>query len=479
MELTKEQINAVKEAKDKAKAAMEKAGTEVKEKHNNIWTTLQNSENVMVGIFEGKQPGENVPGNYEYGPILYILNNDVYGFITDTLKDVFDMPKSTITKAQWDKYVATINAKGYVAGDGTLIQSDAANEQYGAADYLWAIALFEYLINDLLEDSFADFGINPAEVVIPCIDKKNKKKLKVVIIGDWGTGIWKDGGKPKCPSQLVMEQVKSMDPDVVIHLGDVYYAGTEKLTLLLPPEESGNFTDVWDSGTKMNFTLNSNHEMYNGGKGYFHIALNPKNLTFFANQNQTSFFSLEFGQWLILGLDSAYYDPSTMFMDGALWKGDKPEVEGEIKQHDFIKKAVSKGKKIIAMTHHNPINTDGQGTPKILWDQLMKAMGGTNPDYWYWGHIHNGIVYTDKSVAGGKTKCRCSGHAAIPFGDGHWLGDSKSKGLVEYYANTPMQNPDANQENRVLNGFAVLTLSENDIKEEFYVTGNSSPVWSK
>ncbi|XLM19336.1 metallophosphoesterase, partial [Chromobacterium piscinae] len=62
------------------------------------------------------------------------------------------------------------------------------------------------------------------------------------------------------------------------------------------------------------FTLNSNHEMYSGAFGYFQeLGLR------FPLQQGTSYFSLRNHNWLILGLDTAYWsDKYKLYMDGAL-----------------------------------------------------------------------------------------------------------------------------------------------------------------
>ena len=52
-----------------------------------------------------------------------------------------------------------------------------------------------------------------------------------------------------------------------MHLGDVYYSGTKK-------EVQQRFLDIWpkDAGRRT-IAVNSNHEMYSGGFGYFDLAL--------------------------------------------------------------------------------------------------------------------------------------------------------------------------------------------------------------
>ncbi len=52
---------------------------------------------------------------------------------------------------------------------------------------------------------------------------------------------------------------------------------------------------------KVSRTLNSNHEMYSGGFGYFDMAL-P------AMHQDASYFALQNTNWLFVGLDTAYID---------------------------------------------------------------------------------------------------------------------------------------------------------------------------
>jgi hypothetical protein len=144
------------------------------------------------------------------------------------------------------------------------------------------------------------------------------------------------------------------------------------------------------------------------------------------------------------------------------------------------------GKKVIVLTHHTGLTYDGlpiTSTQPTLWDDVQEALGGRGPDYWYWGHVHNGIVYAADALSG--TKGRCLGHAALPFGNAyfwkngqkHDLGQSPS---VEYYAHTPKPNPQPNPrwDHRVLNGFALLTLGPGTLTEAFYEQGNPNPVWT-
>jgi len=55
-------------------------------------------------------------------------------------------------------------------------------------------------------------------------------QVRVAIVGDWGTG--------QPAARTVLSQIKAMQPKIIIHLGDVYYAGTQY-------EYDNYFTGIW------------------------------------------------------------------------------------------------------------------------------------------------------------------------------------------------------------------------------------------
>jgi len=454
------------------------------------WFFLQASEKQLTQLMAGEDPPTK-PGNLEFGPILYILNNlpelcpkyrKAMCGVVDLLQ-CFGMPKSSVSHELWEEWGRELRGKGVVVSDGAILAGDGSLKYlntYVQGDPGWALAVVEY-VKLKIENNAHEFGCSPVHYTAPQEDK-----LTVLVVGDWGTGIWNDGREGttlKCPSQLVMEEMSKHQADLYIHLGDVYYAGTEDGLLgLFPGEEKSNFTDLWK--LEPSFTLNSNHEMYDGAHGYFDTALTSPA---FATQNGASFFSINFGDWILLGLDSAYYDPSTLFMEGALYKDRNDMCPGERKQYEFIQKVGKTNKKIMVMSHHTGMDNEGGSTNK-LWDQVTEALG-RNPDYWYWGHIHNGVVYSNQSAAGLKgTKCRCSGHGAVPFGNGYVFEQNSAPKsplpFIEFYTNTPMPNPEIpQQELRVLNGFTKLSFTPSGLSEEFIQVSNdpslTKTVWSQ
>lgn len=287
-------------------------------------------------------------------------------------------------------------------------------------------------------------GLAPFPISIP-VSIPIPDNLNIAIAGDWGTGNWRSSVNPP-PSMKIKSLIHSFDPDLTIHLGDVYYAGTHD-------QEVNLFVDAWPSGKLGALALNSNHEMYSGSRNYVNDALGSK---LFALQNKSNFFVLENTNWLIVGLDSAYYSlASNMHKNGLLWL-DSPSI-----QLDFLKQQVAKNKKIIILTHHNGLEDDGSGATD-LWNQVMMAFnnsGRSGPDYWYWGHAHIGAVYNTSN----GVKCRCSGYGAIPWGYASKLDNNLN---VKWFEKRNAQDPEIPQ--RVLNGFTMLSFDHTRLLEKFY-----------
>ncbi|HKN28963.1 MAG TPA: metallophosphoesterase [Roseiarcus sp.] len=412
-----------------------------------IWTGLQQSEAKLIALMNGQQPPDSAPGKFEQGPLLYMLHHppDWLAPVLDPLLKLLDVPPTKITDADIQRWEKTIEGPGVVASDGTLV----SDVKYATFDPDWILSVFDYLYYYIFfPDQKVAFRTTPARL------KPKGDSLTVAILGDWGTGVWQDGSQPACPSQLVMQNLQKSSPDIAIHLGDVYYTGALGGELL-PPEEADNFVKLWPS-FPLSLTLNSNHEMYDGGNGYFKVALESGT---FKNQAKTSYFSIEFGNWVIFGLDSAYYDTSILVMDGAIKDSD---------QLNFISTFDLTDKKVMVLTHHNGLSTDGTVITS-LWNDVYAALGNRNPDYWYWGHIHDGVVYAQQTATG-NILARCAGHGALPFGDAYGLHDKQGNPVpsVVYYAHTRLSSDDPRQKNRVLNGYAVLKFTTDSVTETFY-----------
>jgi hypothetical protein len=172
---------------------------------------------------------------------------------------------------------------------------------------------------------------------------------------------------------------------------------------------------------------------------------------FYMSQSPWSFFAFEYGNWIVVGLDSAYCSGvMDLYMNGSL---------GNNTQLSFLKTLAQKGKKVIVLTHHNGFELDGT-KPNQLFTEVMSAFNGlTPPAYWYWGHKHAGAVY--KQLNG--TYFRCTGHSALPWGYSSELAGSSR---VEWFEKKNAGDPD--EKLRVLNGFTMLELDADNLTEMFY-----------
>ena len=271
-------------------------------------------------------------------------------------------------------------------------------------------------------------------------------QVTIALAGDFGTGNY---GAGDSPSTKISKFIPTLKPEITVHLGDVYYAGTSG-------EESSTLMTFWPRGSLGSFTLNSNHEMYSGGGPYFDEAVGGP--VFNKLQSPYSFFALENSNWVIVGLDTAYFaDELKLYMDGTLGSNNA--------QVPFLQAQARKGKKMVLLTHHNGLPENGMpgASPLKLFTEITSALAGLSlPAYWYWGHQHAGVVYKPLPAQNGML-CRCLGHAALPWG---FSTDLAASTQVEWFERCNAGDPD--DALRVFNGFVLLKLNGPNLEETFY-----------
>jgi hypothetical protein len=196
------------------------------------------------------------------------------------------------------------------------------------------------------------------------------KQGRIALVGDWGTHLY---GAPEIGKAI------RTDPDpfaMVMHLGDVYYAGTEK-------EVKQRFLDVWPPRPEaLNRALNSNHEMYSGGEAYFEKIL-PK------FEQEASYFACQNQHWTLVGLDVAYRDHA---------------IDGQ--QVDWLKKILAQAgdRKVVLFSHHQLYSHfEKQGTK--LWEHpgFGEILRSKRIFAWYWG-----MVDCSKNVEASPEACGTS-----------------------------------------------------------------------
>ena len=339
-----------------------------------------------------------------------------------------------------DDVVGSLEAGVLIAvGPDGVIWGTGKWEQF---DPGWIEAFAVFLESLLPFGGIHHFVTTPQTVRIP-------NTAQIALAGDWGTGEWRTQKNP-APSTRVRQQMIALNPDVTIHLGDVYYSGTAD-------EEQHLLTSLWPPAPWGSFSLNSNHEMYSGAKPYFAaISQAP-----FDKQGGCSYFALENDNWIIVGLDSAYFSSDgNLYMNGQIFKDGFPNEQNAFLLEKGVRAQLD-GKKVIVLTHHNGIDDPGVNT-NLLFQQVMNAFPGDNgPAYWYYGHQHIAAVY--KPIGSKGVQCRCCGHGALPCGKASELAGSPN---IVWHEDRLANDPDIPE--RVLNGFAVLKLEGPDIQEVFY-----------
>ncbi len=206
----------------------------------------------------------------------------------------------------------------------------------------------------------------------------------IAVVGDWGTG--------QEDALSLLRTVRSHKPDLVIHLGDIYYSGTQF-------EVDNYFYGPWSKILKKirSFTLSGNHDMYSGGAPYY--ALIDK------FQQPASYFCLRSSKWQIIALDTGLHSN-----DGGPTRLEETEKEWlQDKVQNF-------GGRTILLSHHQLFSANEEiEDNQSLNLNLFKAVDGLFDKIalWLWGHEHDLVVF-DKHV--NLERGRCVGCSAFPVG---------------------------------------------------------------
>lgn len=323
----------------------------------------------------------------------------------------------------------------FVGPDGQVFFGDV---QYDSTDPGWA---YIFVALAATRDQTPPFKIPSKDIQIP-------DNTTVTILGDWGG--WNG------PAQLVAKAAQAANAQYFVHLGDVYYAGTNSSTFPQEPFQQKHFLNVWPGPQGRSFALNSNHDMYAHATGFSNTTLHAPP---FSAQMGANCFALYNQFFRIVGLDSAYYSPDDLYDVGSL--GDPAGAQAQfLKQQANL--AASSGQNLVLITHHNGLSTDGR-TPEPLWKEVanqLSAFSGKSV-CWYWGHVHVGAIYKPQIINGITIYPRCCGHSCIPWG----IAKDLSSPNVQWFEKEVL-GPGDNY--LVTNGYATLALSGASMTETFY-----------
>lgn len=285
---------------------------------------------------------------------------------------------------------------------------------------------------------------------------------KVAIIGDWGTGM------PDA-QWLLYNIMENIHPDVIIHLGDIYYSAT-------PSECINNFAAILDEVFKSYdrvpvFTIPGNHDYYAFGYGYYDMVFGLNENTPTAVQ-PASYFQLKTQDngWQFLGMDTGFDDSNPANQFNTLYAG--PQLKNNETQWHRDKLDTFSGNTIL-LSHHQLFTGNAKingfesvyGSYPYLNKYLLddfRYYFGDKVAAWFWGHEHNQVIY--KNNLFGLPKGRLVGASA-------YEEMTSNDPYKQIYQEVPFEDIKLSNDNGYYNhGFAVLDFSSRNTPTDPVVT---------
>jgi hypothetical protein len=377
-------------------------------------------------------------------PKIRDAHNYVLGVRNETMAAVAHPPDRELVMMHTllhDNLEGLLSTPGAAAPEGvfTVVQPDG-EVYFGGVDYNSTDPWWAYCFTAMVETEGLTPPFNVGTVM------KIPDNATLAILGDWG------GWNPA--AQSIAAAAKASD--YIIHLGDVYYAGTNGDSVWLDPYESTHFIDVWPGVDDRSFALNSNYDMYAHATGYLKALTSPP----FLAQGGNCF---------------ALYNNHFRIMKGGLG-------ESQGAQMVFLNEQIGQlkdGQTLILLTHHNGLTLSGAIPTEaddsyMLWQQVTQVVkqlpaGSGKSVYWYWGHEHAGAVYAPRQINGNTIYPRCCGHGCIPWG---LATDLNSPNVLWYETQVLQPGPNF----FVTNGYAALTL-KGALLAEAFMNQEGTPSW--
>ncbi|OBF63042.1 hypothetical protein A5753_13515 [Mycobacterium sp. 852002-51971_SCH5477799-a] len=228
----------------------------------------------------------------------------------------------------------------------------------------------------------APFGGLPQQAVRIADD------ARVVLLGDWGSGLPRAQAVAKRIRDVLDEGVADKREQHVVHLGDVYYTGAKE-------EYTDNFLAYWPvrPGEPIgSYTICGNHDMYRGGHDFYATALTDPR---FDRQADRSVFALKNSNWQFLGLDTAYEDHQLS--------------NGQVEWvHEQLSAAANLN--TVLLSHHQGWSAYEDAGAQLR-AQLADVLATERVDAWFWGHEHRCLTYDAQHGVGFAS---CLGHGGVP-----------------------------------------------------------------
>lgn len=325
----------------------------------------------------------------------------------------------------------------------------------------------KYYVLAHLPPTYNDWqGHAPADINFGVIDYLLPKNSRVLMIGDWGTHMPDNAA-------LLRQALKQFKPDIIIHLGDVYYSGTVE-------EFAANILDVLDqviadvkpAKRPAFFAVPGNHDYYSGGAGFYRM-IGKVNSGVAGCTQQASYFCLrtEDSKWQFLGMDTGYGDrnpveqqaPTLQVHEGA-WHRDKldtfPGTTLLLSHHQLIS-----AKETLNGGPRPYLNESLYATFKPYFDRIAA---------WYWGHEHNLIFYqNDLTIQAGDKPLKkgrlvgCSAYEETLDDDPFKINNPPAK-FMKNMPRLGLSKYKTGVQNFYNHAFAILDVAPDKITASYY-----------
>ena len=342
-----------------------------------------------------------------------------------------------------------------ITGDKTKAAILAGELKDSECDIGWSECLVTYLA---FKASMGDIPYRPNKNPVFNLDAKTR----LAIVGDWGTG-------DDVASNLLREVAK-FSPDVLLHLGDVYYSGTQD-------EEQDNFLSICQSVLGRNvrlFSLCGNHDVYSGGSGYYWLVDQIG--------QQASSFCLQNANWQFLGMDTGFNDNDPFTVGTNMTS--LPTVGAWAEEDWHLDKInLAGGRKNVLLSHHQLFSPFGgvgisDGNNNFAYNKHLRGTFQAvmkQVAWWFWGHEHTFAVFDPYMDL---QRGRCVGASAIPvFKDQQSYSDASG---LETYGGLPLPTWNtkgvlATNADDYNNCFAIMTLNGASANVDYYQVPSLKP----
>ena len=399
-----------------------------------------------------------------------------------------DPPRSRVTGNK-SRHVATLSNVPLIGRTAfaSRLQQIATSGAPPGANYPNLIAFLKFWkwVIPYLRDCFrrkARYRIYPVgkRGIFPLAVPVEEGPLRIAVAADWGTGTLE--------SEKVAENIKAGSPHCTLHLGDVYYMGEaceiEENCLGKPTSRYAGVD--WPPGSLGSFALMGNHEMYSGGQGYYQTFLKTLGLLnsgSVTDPQSGSYFCLDTGHWLVLGLDTGYHSGGmpaftaiplvnrTPFLDVDARFDDKMMVWLQ----ETMNKTRANGRKkpVLLLTHHQPISSFEHAFTKPAKQLVESGLFDGQEVVWVYGHEHRLTIYKKREIANTlRVFPRCIGHGGMPVSV---TVVHQPKPEILYYDPRQHAIDDENPDTKVgYNGHVVLLFHGDRLTIEYHDILNNS-----